>query len=166
MYNDETWKGFAICAVLAFPAYSSGNTDSRTSTDIMLHLDSNEGCLEPNLVIPLPASAFVESHQLVVEHVPPMMLPTKLNQWSHIRATVECNGPDVESVMCGVHIMYKQDVEGFIQAMVECLSAIPEAKRVDYYRSLVNRAHFVQSRSNMAESSEHCVSGFSPTSER
>jgi hypothetical protein len=83
-----------------------------------------------------------------------MMLPTKLNQWIHIRATVESNWPGVETVRCGMHIMYKQDVEGFVQAMVECVSAIPEAKRVDHYRSLVNRAHFVQSRGNRAESSE------------
>ncbi|XP_040997413.1 uncharacterized protein LOC121243362 [Juglans microcarpa x Juglans regia] len=149
LYNNESWMGFAVCAVLSCPADSRNNSNPKTLAGCILHLDSNEGCLKPDLVLGIPRSILLNSDQLLVVHyVSPTILPSKLNQWSYVKAVVECNISSVETQMCGIRLMYKQDVEGFVQTKAECAVAIPNDQLCYYYLSFVDKLNFLKTRGN------------------
>ncbi|XP_042961209.1 uncharacterized protein LOC122295976 isoform X3 [Carya illinoinensis] len=155
LYNDKSWMGFAICAILGRPADSRNNSNPKTPAGCILHLDSNEGCLKPDLVLSIPRSKLLNSDQLLVVHyVSPTILPSKLNQWSHVKAIVECNIPSVETQMCGIRLMYKQDVEGFVQTTAECAVAIPNGQLCYYYLSFVDKLKFLKTRDNRTKFKE------------
>ncbi|KAG6674406.1 hypothetical protein I3842_15G039600 [Carya illinoinensis] len=139
--------GFVVCAVLSCPADSRNNSNPESPAGCILHLDSNEGCLKPDLVLNIPRLVLFDSDQLLVVHyVSPTILPSKLNQWSRVKAIVECDIPSVETQMCGIRLMYKQDVEGFVQTTAECAVAIPNDQHHYYYLSLVRKLNFLKTR--------------------
>ncbi|KAG6620988.1 hypothetical protein I3842_Q046300 [Carya illinoinensis] len=168
LYNDKSWMGFAICAILGRPADSRNNSNPKTPAGCILHLDSNEGCLKPDLVLSIPRSKLLNSDQLLVVHyVSPTILPSKLNQWSHVKAIVECNIPSVETQMCGIRLMYKQDVEGFVQTTAECAVAIPIDQLCYYYLSFVDKLKFLKTRDKRTKFREcNFYAGHSPIIER
>ncbi|KAG7943390.1 hypothetical protein I3843_15G035800 [Carya illinoinensis] len=168
LYNNESWMGFVVCAVLSCPADSRNNSNPESPASCILHLYSNEGCLKPDLVLNIPRFVLFDSDQLLVVHyVSPTILPSKLNQWSHVKAIVECNIPSVETQMCGIRLMYKQDVEGFVQTTAECAVAIPKGQLCYYYLSFVDKLKFLKTRDNRTKFKErNFYAGHSPIIER
>lgn len=148
LYNDENWMGIAVCAIFPIPPNSRGNLDPKI---FILHLDSNEGYVKPTIVFHLVQDIFVESHRLLVFYLPPMMFPVKLNNWNRICAAFECVIPSVDVKMCGIHLLYKQDLEAFVQTMIECLLASSKIYHAVYFQVLVQQVN----NWRKAESSEH-----------
>ncbi|KAG7943392.1 hypothetical protein I3843_15G035900 [Carya illinoinensis] len=168
LYHNESWMGFVVWAVLSCPADSCNNSNPKTPAGCILHLDSNEGCLKPDLVLSIPRSILLNSDQLLVIHyVPPTILPSKLNQWSHVKAIVECNIPSVKTQICGIRHVYKQDVEGFVQTTAECAVAIPKEQLCYYYLSFVDKLDFLKTRGNRTKfRKRNFYAGHSPIIER
>lgn len=53
--------------------------------------------------------------------------------------------------MCGIHLLYKQDLEAFVQTMIECLLASSKIYHAVYFQVLVQQVN----NWRKAESSEH-----------
>ena len=84
LYDDKSWIGFSLYACYAVQKHPSTvsyeDLNSKNSGNFHCYLGTNDKY--PNLVIifPLSRDIFLESHRLLVLHIPHLFFMDKLNQ--------------------------------------------------------------------------------------
>ena len=145
LYDDKRWIGFALYA--SFAVHNKQQTvsrDSKISRSFFCLLCTDDGCLQSFIVLPLTRDIFVESHRLLVLHIPRVFFTHKLNQRKSIRALFGCRNnsdkniinPDVEVEVCGMRMVFEQDLEGLVQRIFDCISSSPDIYHQGYRQGL------------------------------
>ncbi|XP_040995190.1 TMV resistance protein N-like [Juglans microcarpa x Juglans regia] len=178
LYDDIRWIGFAVYACFAVKENTSVSHDSKlTSRNFSCLLSTDDGCIQSSTIFPLTRDIFRESHRLLVFHIPRLSFTHKLNQQNAIRALFGTSSSDVEAHVCGMRVVYEHQVEGFVQAVVDCILGSPEGYHQGYKRSLVHQlnsdlprnVHQAGSESVNASGRKTSSTGhsdYSPTSQR
>ena len=125
LHNNSAWLGFTVYAFYTIQKQQDGlgyKQDSR----IFLHFFglSDEVPHAPYTAFPLAQENFDESSpRLLIFYIPRVLF--KLNQFSCIGVIFESNDPGVEVKMCGICIVYEQNVKEFVQTLVEHMIGCP-----------------------------------------
>jgi hypothetical protein len=77
----------------------------------------------------------------------------KLNQHNSIRAMIISSSSGVEAEVCGMRIVYQQQLEEFAQIIIDCILHSPVVYHQGYHQSLVNQVNSLPSSVHQAESS-------------
>ncbi|XP_057952416.1 TMV resistance protein N-like [Malania oleifera] len=140
---DRAWMGFAVYALYAVNRHSAAssscdNLNSAISVHFSSLLGAGEDHLSPYIAFPLSRDIFNESHRLLIFYIPGILFHDKLiNQHKYIWASFESQNPSVEVQMCGIHILYEHNVEGFVRTLVQCMMTSPPAYHEHYYLNLL-----------------------------
>lgn len=70
---------------------------------------------------------FMGSHRLLVIHIPRGRFKERLNKCRSIHAAFVSLNPSVEAEMCGIRVVYEQDLKGLIQTITQCTIRSPPA---------------------------------------
>ncbi|PQQ08657.1 uncharacterized protein Pyn_37441 [Prunus yedoensis var. nudiflora] len=123
--EDRKWMGVALCAVFSVkghPAVSRIETISGTSYFYQCKLRIRKFELEP-VILESKLHPILGSHGfLCVFYVPCLFFPKMLNDSSVMGALFETNNPCMEVQKGGVRLVYEQDVAGFIQTLLQCVT--------------------------------------------
>ncbi|XP_031741455.1 LOW QUALITY PROTEIN: uncharacterized protein LOC101204365 [Cucumis sativus] len=119
LHKDKKWMGCAFFVVF------SVDENSPKSHSFSYQVDNDEYTMERESVIRLNTELFDDSHQLWMFFEPRGVYPYRLNQWRHLCFTFVCNNPDFKAVLCGARLVYKQDVEGFVNTIVSNVLSLP-----------------------------------------
>ncbi|KAL6272975.1 hypothetical protein ACE6H2_023667 [Prunus campanulata] len=120
LHNDENWAGISLYVVCKLP---TGVQLSRTFYKCHLYTPTEAtGCalLMHRLMLVSPWDDKVGSHRLLIIHIPRVCFPERLNQCHFIQALFGCATPGVKVEMCGMHLVYNQDLIGLIQTITHC----------------------------------------------
>lgn len=144
--NDvEGWIGFALYASFAVhDKHQTVSRDSKISRSFFCLLCTDDGCLQSFIVLPLTRDIFVESHRLLVLHIPRVFFTHKLNQRKSIRALfggfnksdMNTINSDVEVEVCGMRMVFEQDLEELVQRIFDCISSSPDIYHQGYRQGL------------------------------
>ena len=150
MFDDNTWVGVDVYAVFTWrPSGLLSNLDPETSSFIVCfhgnerishgHEYSFHGRKDSfHAQVPLVLDGIFgsEPHQLVVMHVPRLQFsPQIFSQSGHIWAYFRVSMPDHVSIdVCGMRLVYKQDLRGLIDTITECILRSPDVFHRGYYR--------------------------------
>lgn len=119
LYKDKKWVGIALYVVFTVPPTGKDfvcRCHLSTSTGALLHLVT----LCPN------QDNFVGSRRLCFIHIPRARFTEQWNQCRYIAARFEVSArfeeftPGVEVDMCGMRLVYAQDLNGLIQTITHC----------------------------------------------
>lgn len=143
LHDDSTWLGFTVYALYTIEKHRAGfEKDSR----IFLRfsgISEDQVPFAPYTAFPLARDVFDESSQrLLVFYIP--LLLFQLSRCSHIAALFESNGPGVKVDMCGIRLVYEQDVNKFVQTLVEYMIECPEALHQSISLNLLDQIGLLQ----------------------
>lgn len=146
LHDNLTWMGFTIFASYTVDKQRAGWSYKQNSS-IFLHFygfsASDEVPLAPYIAFPLSRDVFDESsRRLLVFYIPRARF--QLNCSSHIRASFGSDNQVVKVETCGIRIVYEQDVEQFVQTLVQCMLEIPVAYRPSLYQNLLHQLALLQ----------------------
>ncbi|KAM5554208.1 hypothetical protein ABKV19_022539 [Rosa sericea] len=122
LYNNKECIGFALYVILTLPPGAWLKEGS--CFEIVLFTEEPRYCLN---LAPTGEDNFMGSHRLLVIHIPQRHFGEQLNHWSTIRASFESLMPGVEVEMCGMRVVYQEDLKGLIQTITNCTICSPSA---------------------------------------
>uniref|UniRef100_A0A9I9DXM6 TMV resistance protein N-like n=3 Tax=Cucumis melo TaxID=3656 RepID=A0A9I9DXM6_CUCME len=131
LHKDKKWMGLAFFVVF------SVDENSQKSHSFSYQVDNDEYRMERESMLYLNKDLLVGSHQLWVFFEPRAVYPYRLNQWRHLRFSIVCNNSDFKAVLCGANLVYKQDLEGFVNIIVSNVLSSPAELHEFYDRSYV-----------------------------
>ncbi|KAK9995038.1 hypothetical protein SO802_024741 [Lithocarpus litseifolius] len=141
LQKDKKWIGIAVCAsynVKRQPVGSGDNQDLTSFLNFYNPLGSNRLCLTRHKVFQDSRDVFVgSSHRILVFYIPHMFL--RLPGYIEIEASFEPTNPGVQVKECGIRLVFEQDIEEFVQTLVQCMLQSPEAYHSFYYQGLFNQ---------------------------
>ncbi|XP_075647663.1 TMV resistance protein N-like [Castanea sativa] len=147
LQSDERWMGIAVCIYYTVhnhnqPAISSDNQDLTSFLDFYTPLDGHRVHLTRHRVFQDSKDIFVESsHRILVFYIPHLFLC--LEGCCHVGASFERNNPGVMVKECGIRLVFEQDVEDFMDTLVQCMLGSPDAYH-DFFNQ--NLSHQVEER--------------------
>ncbi|KAB2623842.1 TMV resistance protein N-like [Pyrus ussuriensis x Pyrus communis] len=123
--DNKKWMGVAaVFLVKGQPFVSNSESDTETSDYLYrFTLGTHEFRLEPYLLDWKESCTLVRSSSddfLCFFYESHMRFPKTLNESSSIWALLEAINPCMEIQKCGIRLVYKQDVAGFIQTFMMC----------------------------------------------
>ncbi|XP_062001709.1 uncharacterized protein LOC133718846 isoform X2 [Rosa rugosa] len=122
LYNNKECIGFSLYVILTLPPGAWLKEGS--CFKIVLFTEEPRYCLN---LAPTGEDNFMGSHRLLVIHIPQRHFGEQLNHWSTIRASFESLMPGVEVEMCGMRVVYQEDLKGLIQTITNCTICSPSA---------------------------------------
>lgn len=139
LHDNSTWLGFTIFAFYRVDEQQVGLSNKPDST-IFLRFSSlsasDEVPLTPYIFYPFSRDVFVESSQrLMVFYLPREHF--QLNRCSHIWASFGSDNQAVKVEMCGIRLVYEQDVQEFVQTMFQWMLETPIAYHPSLYQNLL-----------------------------
>ena len=139
LQDTMTWMGLTVCGFYTAHKQRAGSRYNQDST-IFLHLFSRSASGEvpfaPVIAFPHSRDTFVESSgRLCIFYIPGKLF--QLNQCSHIWGSFGSNNEGLKVEMCGMRLLYEQDVEGFEQTLLQCMLEIPKAYHPSLYQNLL-----------------------------
>ena len=143
--NDNTrWLGFTVYASFTLPKQPACSGDNQEDSMIFVTFSD---VLGGDLVghgwgIALYRDIFVGSHRLLMFYMPREGF--KLNGCSNIWASFKSNNPSVDIAMCGIRAVYEEDVDEFVQTLVECFVGCPDAYHDSIYANLLDQVAMTQ----------------------
>lgn len=121
LYNNEEWVGFALYVSFTLPpgmgqswrfkSFSNSNVENLHRLTLWCEGEDN----------------FKGSHRLLVIHIPRGRFEVQLNQCSAILAEFVFLTPGAEVEICGMRVVYEQDLKGLIQTITQCTIRSPLA---------------------------------------
>ena len=148
VYDNSTWLGFTICALYRIQM-RAGFSYKLHSTIFLRHSSlsaSDEVSFASYTTFPLSTDVFDESPQdsgrLVVFYIPRRGF--QLKQCDHIGASFESSDPAVQFEMCGIRLVYEQNVPEFVQTLVECMLGSPDANHQSFSVRLSDQLGMMQ----------------------
>ncbi|XP_038889439.1 TMV resistance protein N-like [Benincasa hispida] len=131
LHKDKKWMGLAFFVVF------SADENSPKSHSFSYQVENDEYTMQRQSIIYLNEELFDDSHQLWMFFEPRAVYPYRLNQWRHLRFAFVCNDSDFKAVLCGARLVYKQDVEGFVNTIVSNVLSSPVELHEFYDQSYV-----------------------------
>lgn len=136
LYYDETWVGFAVYVAFTLPPGAQLNKLGSQVVCLACHLSTNTQDVEHHLLSQVnEENYFVGTHQLSIFHIPRVHFPEQLRLCSLLAASFDSLTPAVEFEMCGIRLVYEQDLEGLIKTITDCAVRNPP---VYFQRRLVS----------------------------
>lgn len=128
--------GVAVYAFYTVDEQQAGLSYKQDSIIFVRLSSSCEVTLVPFRGFSLSRDIFVDSSpRLLVFYIPRKQFV--LNQFSHIQASFESDNRGVKFEMCGIRLIFEQDLEGFIQTLVQCMLEMPDAYHPSLYQNLL-----------------------------
>lgn len=170
--NDvEGWIGFALYASFAVhDKHQTVSRDSKISRSFFCLLCTDDGCLQSFIVLPLTRDIFVESHRLLVLHIPRVFFTHKLNQRKSIwplfggfnKSDMNTINSDVEVEVCGMRMVFEQDLEELVQRIFDCISSSPDIYHQGYRQGLEDQVKRLSGYVHAQEESTEPLHGNRP----
>ena len=130
--------GIAVCAYYTVhkqPAVSSDNQDLTSFLHFYNTSASHRVRLIRYKIFRDSKDIFDESsHRILVFYIPRLLL--RLEECRHIGASFEHKNPGVQVMECGIRLLYKEDVEEFVQTLVQCMLRSSVAHHEFFYENL------------------------------
>ena len=146
LHDNSTWMGVAVFAFYTVDEQRAGLSYKQDSIISVCLYSRSSGCevtLVPFRGISLSIDLCVDSSpRLLVFYIPRKQFV--LNQFSHIWASFESNNRGVKFEMCGIRLVFEQDLEGFIQTLVQCMLKMPDAYHPSLYQNLLDALGQIQ----------------------
>ncbi|KAM1441118.1 hypothetical protein ACFXTO_009269 [Malus domestica] len=120
LHNDEKWAGLSLYVVCSLP---QGVQFGRIYYECHLYTPIEAVGVEAlmhRLMLWSPLDNNVGSHRLLIVHIPRVRFPERLNRCRFIQALFGCRTPGVKVEMCGMRLVYDQDLKGLIQTITHC----------------------------------------------
>ena len=140
---DERWMGITVCAYYTVDTQLAGYEDHKDLTSFLCfynRLPNHQIRLTRHKVFQDSKDIFVDStHRILVYYIPQMSL--RLRGCSHIGASFESNNPGVQLKECGIQLVFEQNVEEFVQTLVQCMLRCPDAYHEFFYHNLLSHQH-------------------------
>ncbi|CAN6566280.1 unnamed protein product [Malus baccata var. baccata] len=123
--DNKKWMGVAaVFLVKGRPSVSNSESDTEASDYLYrFTLGTHEFRLEPYLLDWKESCTYVRSSSddfLCFFYESHMRFPKTLNESSSMWALLEAINPCMEVQKCGIRLVYKQDIAGFIQTFMLC----------------------------------------------
>ena len=146
LHDNSRWLGFTIYALYTTQMQRNGFKCKRDSTIFLRYYSlsaSDEVSFAPYTAFPLSRDVFDESSlRLVVFYIPRRGF--QLKQCDHIGASFESSDPAVQFEMCGIRLVYEQNVPEFVQTLVECMLGSPDANHQSFSLHLSDQLGMMQ----------------------
>ena len=140
VHYNSTWLGFTVYALYGIQMKQAGY---KLDSTILLHYSGVSVSFAPYPAFSLSGDLFDGSSQrLVVFYIPRRVF--QLNRCNHIGAVFESGDPDVQVEMCGIRLVYEQDVEEFVQSLVEYMLGSPDANHQSFSEHLSHQRRILQ----------------------
>ncbi|XP_024191119.1 uncharacterized protein LOC112195031 isoform X2 [Rosa chinensis] len=123
LYNNKEWVGFAVYVAFTLPPGVSLEK-SCCFKSVLYTSDGHFYCLKLSAAC---EDNFRGAHRLLVIHIPRGRFKKQLNECVGIRAAFVSSTPSVEAEMCGIRVVYEQDLKGLIQTITQCTTRNPPA---------------------------------------
>ncbi|XP_024177195.1 uncharacterized protein LOC112182868 [Rosa chinensis] len=123
LHNDENWVGFALYVVCTLPP---GVSLSHRLSFFECQFHTSNEAVGPNqlihrLVLRSPFDDnLMGSNRLLLIHVPRARFPERLNRCRCIQALFGSTTLGVQVDICGMHLVYDQDLNGLVQTIAHC----------------------------------------------
>ncbi|XP_022141875.1 uncharacterized protein LOC111012131 isoform X2 [Momordica charantia] len=119
LHKDKKWMGLAFFVVFAV------DEKSTKSHSFSYQVENDEYTMQRESILYLNKEMFNDYHQLWLFYEPRAVYPYRLNHWRHLCVSFLSNNPDLKAVACGARLVYKQDLEGFIQMIINNVLSCP-----------------------------------------
>ncbi|XP_048319291.1 uncharacterized protein LOC125418508 [Ziziphus jujuba] len=121
LFDNKSWIGFSLYVTLKGHPYDLLNNDNDSVTPHSLYIDlhTHGSSISHVATVTLPIDAKY-SNQLLLFHAPQQFLKEELNHCWEVSAFLRTGNPDVEVEMCGIRVVYKQDLGDLIEMIFEC----------------------------------------------
>ncbi|CAK9313944.1 unnamed protein product [Citrullus colocynthis] len=140
LHKDKKWMGLAFFVVF------SVDENSPKSHSFSYQVENDEYTMERESILYLNKELLDDFRQLWLFFEPRAVYPYRLNQWRHLRFSVICNNSDFKAVLCGARLVYKQDLEGFINTILSNVLSSPtelhEFYDQTYVEGILRNVHF------------------------
>ena len=144
LHDNSRWLGLTIYASYTTQKQQAG-LDYKQDSRIFLHFSglSNEVPCAPYIAFPLGRDILDDSSpRLLIFYIPRSLF--KLNQCSRIGVLFESNDPGVELKMYRIYLVYEQNVDEFVQTLVEYILGCPEAYHHTFNMNLLDVVAMMQ----------------------
>ncbi|GMY23003.1 disease resistance-like protein csa1 [Fagus crenata] len=131
LHDDPKWLGFTSSALCTI------QKDRLQDPTISLHFSTSDGVPSAaHIVFPFSREIFEGSSKLLFVSYLPRLLFESNQRW-HFEASFVSNDPGVQVDMCGMRVLYEQDVEVFVQTLVDYMLESPETYHQAFYLNLL-----------------------------
>jgi hypothetical protein len=132
LHNNTGWMGF-----FAYALYTVEKQAAEYSTIVLNLFGVSAAGEAPYRAYPQSRDIFFGSRRLLVFYIPCLLFG--LNQCSDIWASFQSNNPRVvmKVEMCGIRIVYEQDIEEFVETLVQCMLECPNEYHQSYHLNLL-----------------------------
>lgn len=140
---DEGWMGIAVCAYYTVDKQLAGSDDQKDLRSFLCFynsLPSHRIRLTRHEVFQDSEDIFVDSTNRILVYFMPQM-SFRLRGCSHIGASFEPKNPGVQVKECGIRLVYEQNVEKFVQTLVQCMLRCPDAYHEFFYHNLLSHQY-------------------------
>ncbi|XP_050135380.1 TMV resistance protein N-like [Malus sylvestris] len=132
LHKCKKWMGFSLCASLAVEHQHIVKEDQYHGS-CRLEMGKHYMNLSLNL-----ESLISDKHHLLIAYIPRSMIPELFTQTSprQICLSFITYRPALKVKICGLRILYKQDLQGFVQTITQCILGSSDTL-FGYYNDLV-----------------------------
>ncbi|CAL9025792.1 unnamed protein product [Prunus brigantina] len=119
-------KTFSICCLQSAPRGASLTTRTFYECHLYTLIEAvGHNQLMHRLMVSSPLDDNEGSHRLLIVHIPCVRFPEHLNRCHFIQALFGCRTPGVEVELCGIRLMFKEDLKGLIETITRCTNDRP-----------------------------------------
>ena len=135
--------GIAVCVYYTIDKQLAGYDDHKDLTSFLCFynpLPNHQIRLTRHKVFQDSEDIFVDSkHRILVYYIPRTSL--RLRECTHIGASFEPKNPGVQVRECGIQLVFEQNVEEFVQTLVQCMLRCPDAYHEFFYHNLLSHQY-------------------------
>ena len=119
VFDDESWVGFSLYVVLKISNLHKIYSGSETPPMLQIDLHSHGSSISHITTFPdLPIHPI--DKQVLLFNAPRVYFRQELNQCWGVSTLFRTSIPDVDIEMCGIRVIYEQDLGDFVNVMTEC----------------------------------------------
>ncbi|KAM1030009.1 hypothetical protein FF1_033914 [Malus domestica] len=132
LHKSKKWMGFSLCVSLAVEHQHIVKEDQYHGS-CRLEMGKHYMNLSLNF-----ESVISDKHHLLIVYIPRAMIPELFTQTSSRKICLSfiTYRPALKVKICGLRILYKQDLQGFVQTIIQCILGSSDTL-LGYYNELV-----------------------------
>lgn len=119
---DEMWIGFALVVIFEIQNHDNFQEDWDVE-GTFCHFYTYDGSLGNPFAISFKGHSSIGTYEVWI-YVPRKRSAERLNKASHISAVASTNRPDIRMKMCGMHVVFNQDVAEFSRKVAQMFGEI------------------------------------------
>ncbi|KAF3432385.1 hypothetical protein FNV43_RR27125 [Rhamnella rubrinervis] len=121
LFDDKSWVGFSLYVVLKMRPSDLHKIYSDSETPPVLHIDMHShGSSITHITTFTDLSILPHSRQIFLFNAPRVYFTEKLNQCWGVSTLFRTSIPDWEIQMCGIRVIYEQDLGDVVNMITEC----------------------------------------------